>query len=329
MPHPFSSILVSILLALLLPCSASALPTIPVWEANQPEESQQPQDTKSSIAIDDIETELIWDAYYTSYGIYLPLADEQMVVLENDEESLIYETLILDSLIPRHVYLEASIYPMPLLGTYIRNNNPEGYDNATIGGVNWIQAVTAGFEEPWAASLFLGNVVKFTDDQGDFLSGNRGHVGYLFSTGAQHIKDNVLIDDHWYEFEWKVKGDRDIDGRNLSWSFRVGTKLHDNSDIADVYHIGIKRQQLDLNASPWSFWDNADIDYQVSFDTDTDELVEQELTIGKKWPVKSWGAALGIDVGFIARTDLKYSGSLDDNTDDDVIFVIRPNLVFD
>ncbi|MDF3822722.1 hypothetical protein P3G55_22680, partial [Leptospira sp. 96542] len=37
---------------------------------------------------------------------------------------------------------------------------------------------------------------------------HRGYMGYLLSCGAQHIHNNVLIDDNWCELEWKLKGER-------------------------------------------------------------------------------------------------------------------------
>jgi hypothetical protein len=77
------------------------------------------------------------------------------------------------------------------------------YDNTQIlRSFNWIEKLTAEFEEFWAFSVLAGNVVNyyFVDRKG---TKGLGYSGYLFSVGNYHIRDNAQIRDEWKEFEWK------------------------------------------------------------------------------------------------------------------------------
>jgi len=74
-----------------------------------------------------------------------------------------------------------------------------------------------------------------------------GYSGFLFSAGNFHIKDDVLIPDVWLETECKLKGEQLSDDQTLKWSFRFGSKLHQNPEIADSFYIGIKRDIVNFN----------------------------------------------------------------------------------
>ena len=114
------------------------------------------------------------------------------------------------------------------LGVYTKKYHRKTYDDAYVTDeFNYIKAMTAGFEEPYALSFFMGDVVTFTNPKGERESKNKGYLGYLLSLGDKHIKDNEIIDEEWYELEIKVKGDRDFDTHKLGYSFRLGIKMHE------------------------------------------------------------------------------------------------------
>ncbi|HEB02752.1 MAG TPA: hypothetical protein ENI12_05910, partial [Nitrospirae bacterium] len=89
------------------------------------------------------------------------------------------------SYIPRFMVLEASVYPMPIAGVLVKSNADQQYKNGgAINHFNVIQAITEGFEEPWAVSLFLGNVMNFKRaGSPEMEGGNKGFMGYLLSAG--------------------------------------------------------------------------------------------------------------------------------------------------
>jgi hypothetical protein len=54
-----------------------------------------------------------------------------------------------------------------------------------------------------------------------------------------------------------VKGDRKTQDQKLSWSFRVGTKLHGNPNITDIYYLSFRRSRLDYQPKRDSIFNNS------------------------------------------------------------------------
>jgi len=52
------------------------------------------------------------------------------------------------------------------------------------------------------------------------------------------------------ELEAKLKGDRRSPVKKLSWSFRVGVKLHENPEVVDAAYLGIRRGRVDYQGGP-------------------------------------------------------------------------------
>ena len=268
--------------------------------------------------------------YYTNADLFLSLTNAPIPDAGEKSELEIYRDLFLGSYIPRFMVLEVSVYPMPIAGVWLKKRAPELYSKGDIGDdFNLFQAVTEGFEEPWAVSLFLGNVMNFKrSGSPEFEGGNKGFMGYLLSVGNLHIKDNVLIDDNWTELEWKIKGDRDYPKLNLSWSFRIGAKYHDHPEITDVYYVAVRRSRLDFEADSSSFRHNSAFEYTFLFDQEHMAAVQHEFSMEKKFPQKGKKYAFTLALGIIYDMDRKYTGALDDRDGDSYSIIIRPNIEF-
>jgi hypothetical protein len=277
-------------------------------------------------------TEVTWDLdpYYSDVDLNIPLTNTPIPTIRSDSEAVIYRDLIEGSLVPRYMLLEASVYPMPILGTYINSHSPWAYQQGQIShtGVNLIESATAGFQEPWAMSAFFGNIANLQRPGEDQQTNNLGYTGYLISVGAQHIKDDVLIQDNWYEVEWKVKGDLNDKDEKLSWSFRVGGKFNANPYITDVTYVGIHRNNLDFDQPFLSWLENSDVDMQFEFSQHGGQVVREELVIGKKYPFPKQGFSLTMDVGFIWDSPDEYSGPLRTTNKSQLTLVLRPWIEF-
>lgn len=275
-------------------------------------------------------TEVVWELtpYYTSAGAYIPLTDRPIRDSRGDDEFEIYRELLLQSLRPQVLLLEASVYPMPVLGTWLRRNESALHEEADIGSdFNWVESLTAGFPEPAALSVFLGSAMNLVKPGQARKGTNKGHIGYLASGGFRHIKDNVLISDPWYELEWKLKGERFFKEERLSWSFRLGTKQHSHPGIADTAYLGLKRSNLDYNAA-WLAWlDNTESEFLLAMTTTGFALARGELLLEKRFPLRAWGFALALQGGCLYENERTYSGSLR-NEDHNFTFVLRPNIEF-
>jgi len=174
--------------------------------------------------------------------------------------------------------------------------------------------------------------VSFTRPGETHAGGNKGYTGWLLSGGAQHIKSNQLVDDPWWELEWKIKGDRTIDAQELHWSFRLGAKVHGNPDIADVYYVALRRSRTDFDIGLLGDTFLRDFGFEYIFDMRQGDLkpMRHYLMLDRKFPFDNARVAFSIEFGFVWESVGKYSGSLaDPNTRiNSFQYLIRPNFEF-
>lgn len=269
------------------------------------------------------------DPYYLPLDLYVNLTGKPIENAGEKEEIDIYRDLFLSSYVPSFIVLEASLAPLPVTGVYLKKRAKGTYDSATVfNDVNLIKAVTAGFEEPYSLSLFLGNVVNFTKPGEKDKMGNKGYMGYLISVSDRHIKNNELVDDNNAEIEWKIKGDRVYSTHDLHWSFRAGVKLHDNQDITNTVYLAFRRSRVDFEADAWSIMKNSGFEFRYDVDSRTFQPIRLFWVVDKKWPIKSEKFALSAGVGFIWESKRRYTGSLADEHHEDFTLILRPNIVF-
>ncbi|MGZ3236037.1 MAG: hypothetical protein ACXWIN_04015 [Burkholderiaceae bacterium] len=303
-----------------------AVPTKPIIDANQQSVAvTQPEEENTKM-----EVVWEWDPYYTDVGANIPLTSAPIPTIRSDNEAAIYSKLIQGSAIPRYMVLEASVYPLPILGTYLKKHSPGFYKQGEIGntGFNLIESVTSGFQEPWAISAFFGNIAKL-ERPGETRSGtNYGYTGYLVSAGTKHIKDNVLIDDKWYELEWKIKGKINYPDEKLDWSFRFGGKFNANPYVTDVVYFGIHRSNLDYHAPFLSQLKNVSLDVKVQMAQHNSQIVRSEFFLGKKYPVTDKGFSPTLDIGLIWESPNEYTGVLRDRNHSTLTFLLRPSIEF-
>jgi hypothetical protein len=314
-----------------LACIATVLIALP-WLAQAEETLSKvthPEEVHSGEAV---KSELVFelDPYYTNVDYNVPLSNKPIPTITSDNEAVIYSELIKDSLIPRFMVLEASIYPVASATTYIKSHSPHFYRQGEIGhsGINLFESATAGFQEPWAVSAFFGNVAKLQRPQEQRQGNNYGYTGYLLSAGNKHIKDNTLVADDWYEFEWKVKGKLDYVDEKLSWSFRVGGHYNSNKDVNNVAYVSLHRSNLDFRFSFLEWLENANYDLRMHFLQHGGQMVRLELIAGKKMPVQGWSYTPTLDVGLVWTSPNEYSGLLRDTQGNRTTLVFRPSLEF-
>ncbi len=313
--------------------AVSAEPAPPLSDSAPTPQQQKAKNIKEflygSVELGNLEFAWEADLYYSNISLNIPLAGTPIPKVADAEELEIYSRLFLNSFVPRYMLVEAAVMPMPLAGVAIREYADNFYNKANVGkNQNILSWVTAGFEEPWAATVFLGDMVSFHKPGEDKLSSNKGYMGYMLSYSNQHIKNNKLIRDNSYEAEWKLKGEKNYKDEKLSWSFRLGAKIHDNPDITNTFYVGLRRSNLDFKVTPFDFIKNSTIDFRWDISLRDGSIVRQEYVIGKKFPIKSWGVAFKLDVGFIWEDPSRYTGALRDTDFRNFTVVLRPNIIF-
>jgi hypothetical protein len=275
-----------------------------------------------------VEVEL--DPYYASVGVYRSLTGKPIPHLVAVREIDIYKELIKNFYKPRTLVLEASLNPLPYAGALIRRHQPSFYSRTKVSdNLNAVEALTAGFEDPWALSLFFGNVVTFESINKSLQGKRTGYSGILLNAGNEHIKNNILVRDNWFEIEGKLKGEQYLTDRTLRWSFRGGLKAHENKRIADSFYLGFRRSRTDFGAST-NFWlNNSGFEYVADFSQKKLEplrhffLIEKKFSLGKR-------SVLSLGTGFVWTSNKKYSGALADKDagHNSFQFMLRPNLEF-
>lgn len=270
------------------------------------------------------------DAYYSNVSWTKGLYHQSIPEVKNLKELDIYKQILQDSLSPDFVLVEASINPLPIFGVYLRESQPSLYQNGSSTGFdgNLVESVTAGFEEPYALSLFVGRVLKFSAPKGVKTVGdNKGYIGYLLSVGGHHIQQNRLVRDHWLELEWKIKGQRETDIQYLSWSFRGGAKFHSHPEISDTFKLGLRRDRIDFQKAEDDFMRDIGIDYQLDVLQRTLKPSKQTLIIDKHWPLNQGKLTITLGLGVIWQGAERYTGELA-REQQKITFILRPNIKF-
>lgn len=276
---------------------------------------------------------LTWgfDAYYTflSFSGSLIRPTVGVNILDAKEEDNVYLELLRNIYIPRTFNLEASVNPLPLLGTYIKDQHLAFYNRAeVIDGLNLIESVSAGFPEPGAVSLFLGNnvfIVNFETDETEGI----GYGGLLFSYGRHHIVSNTLVNDDWLEVEAKLKGIFLSETHRVSFSFRVGGRLHDHPNIRNTVYVSLVRSHQDREYHGWSPLLNSEAEFRYDMDTDDFRPSRFIAVFGKKMPSPGGAVIFSLALGVLGVFQHGYTGRLANNTvESGWTFLIRPNVSF-
>jgi hypothetical protein len=217
---------------------------------------------------------------------------------------------------------------VPYLGAFVKKQFLQFYESLDVSdNFNIIRSLSAGFEKPYAVSIFIGNVVSFKPEGKNDIEG-KGYSGLFVSGGNYHIKDNELIEDKWIESEIKVKGYKIKPEGDMAWSFRIGSKFNDNQYIKDVFYFSLQRDRTDhINNS--SLFKNSIFEYTLYFDTKSSNLISQLFVVGKKFPLKNRKMVFSISTGFFWEKSDKYTGPLR-RTDmsENIQILFRPNLKF-
>lgn len=270
------------------------------------------------------------DAYYSNISLFIDLdAEEKVEDASSLSEQELYTNLLLNTFRPNIFLIEAALHPMPIAGAYYRKNHALDYENAHIKelNLNIIRAATTGFEEPYSLSFFVGRMLVFKDKENSHIGKNRAYIGYLATIGDSSIKDNIIHQDKWINLEFKLKGTRERDERELDWSFRGGVRLHQYKDFENTFYIAARRSSIDFDEDLWSIIYNSAFETKLEFNAKSYKLAEAEFMIEKKWPAK-WvkRMSFGLGVGYLYYSGEKYSGALKEEGMENHQLIFRPNI---
>src|SRR3989338_10090196 len=270
------------------------------------------------------------DPYYSDVFLDIPFQEGASEGDVEKDEAETYRDMLVKALVPRFLTLEASVNPLPITGVAVRKNAKRFYQNAQVNpSLNLVEAVTADFQEPYALSAFLGKVIDFNPSDKSLKRKKKGYVGLLASVGGDHIMDSLLIADKWLEVEWKVKGDLETEARKMSWSFRVGSKFHEDSEITDVYYLGIRRNRVDYKKTKSSLFFSSGLEYRMGLSRSSLKPISHYLMLDKNFPIPKGRWVFSLGLGYLWRGADKYNGFLVElRRKNETQILIRPNIKF-
>ncbi len=287
--------------------------------------------------------QLTFDIYKPFTSFYLNVKRlEKPVALQQGEEVEIYTGLGRQLIFPRYLLFQATGYPLSALSSYLETdhfnlfNRFELYDE-----LNLLRSIGYGFEEPYAFSLFLGNILflVYSDSSGKKMKQSGSALaGFLISTGKHQIYNNIYLHDQWYQIELMLIGNlKEPQRRRIYWNFRIGAKTHQNDFLGDTFTLSIERSHTDWQRSGWSIFKNGIFKYQAQFpiplNDDKHSAASQLVTYGQKFPITLWKRK----VFFILAAGVRwervrfYNHNLkrfDPDPTSQLIWLIQPNVEF-
>ena len=268
------------------------------------------------------------DLYYSNVSAFIDLdKDANITDGTNLSEYQIYNDLLSRSLSPNIFLLEAAFHPMAWGGMWYRKHHPQKYEKATIEDFNLIKVLTAGWEEPYSLSFFVGRMMVFKRKNASHIGKNRAYTGFLLSIGNKSIKDNLSFRDHWSNFELKLKGTRELEEKDLDWSFRIGFRHHTNKDFVDTLYVGARRTSVDFNKPKLSLIYNSGFETLLEVSKENFKITKGEIILEKKWPSRFFTKiTYGLGIGYLYYGGNRYKGALRDEGVDNHQLILRPNI---
>ena len=126
-----------------------------------------------------------------------------------------------------------------------------------------------------------------------------------------------------------MKGDRKSPVKKLSWSFRVGAKVHGNPDITDIIYLSVRRSRVDYRPEGASLFNNSGFEYTFDMAQRNLDGIRHYFLVDKKWPFGKSRAVFSLAAGFVWESAKKYTGALSAGREkNDFQVILRPNIEF-
>lgn len=280
--------------------------------------------------------------FYKPYGsIYIGF--ERPKIMETGRERKIYAELTRRLIVPKYFLVQSTLYPIAAWSSHWETKHYEWFRRFKIyKGINGLRAIGSGFEEPYALSLFLGNIVRlvyFEHNDRKSRPKNAGSslAGFLLSAGNHFIYNNIYLNGRWYQAELMLIGDSRSPQQQRFWNFRIGTKIYSNSFINNALTVFLERNSTDFAETGFSLLKNSILKYQAKFALEQSEEKTpasfQMVNFAKKFPVKLFGRKAFLVLGtgmkweWIRRYDHD-AGKFEESPSSQFVWLFTPNVEF-
>ncbi len=282
----------------------------------------------------------LYKSYISSF-IYLTRRSSTPMFQSSDEVA-IYQYLLQRSLGPRYLLAQATFYPVAAISSHLESYEFGQYQRFNFYGSNLIRMIGSGPQEPYALSLFLGNLCLLGYKLETDRTSNRlipfGSAlgGFLISFGHRHILDNIILHDRWWQLEYILTGTSGEGQRQkMAWNFRTGVKIHREHLAPDVWIVAMQRDHTDYDWHALSLFKNSRIAYEIHVATamrlEGVRLNRQMFSYGKKIPFqyRSRDIVLRIGAGVLWEDVVQFNHekqSFDDTRDSNLTFLFQPGI---
>ncbi|MBN1155903.1 hypothetical protein JXB12_13375 [candidate division KSB1 bacterium] len=249
------------------------------------------------------------DAYKSYFSSFINLSRRSSTpIFQQSEEDVIYRYLLQQLWRPRYVLVQATIHPLAAVSSYLETDEYDVYRRFDYSGMNLIRLVGTGYQEPYAVSVMLGTLclLGYTAEQGadagQLIPSGSALSGFLISLGHQHILDNIVVRDCWYQFEYILTGVfNEKRRREIGWNFRTGIKVHETHLSPNVFMISAQRDHIDYDWHALSLLKNSRIVYEIHVSTEngwSNYYINRQLfSYSKKIPLKIWSRDVLFRIG--------------------------------
>lgn len=284
----------------------------------------------------------VYKSYVSSF-IYARRKSSTPIFQPHDETS-IYNYFIRKILKPRYLLAQATLYPMATLSSHLETYEFDLYKHFDVYSINLMRALGAGYQDPYALSLLLGNICllgfkgKTDVDKNGFTPTGSALSGFLLSTGHRYIYDNIVVDNRWWLIEYILIGTfSEKRRRAISWNFRAGYKKHSWKMIQDEFMFAVQRDHISFDWHALSFIKNSRIVYELNISLnrriDAVAINRQLVSYSKKIPLVLNGRDIVIRIGAgVVWEDIFHydhmTNTFDTNRRSRTGFLFQPSIEF-
>ncbi|HDP97584.1 MAG TPA: hypothetical protein ENN22_00160 [bacterium] len=249
-----------------------------------------------------------FDLYKPYASLFINLKkNNKPIIIDSGRESEIISLFSKNFLSPKFMLLQSTFYQLSALSSYLETDHPSIFNRFnTYFDINLIRSIGAGYKEPYAFTLFLGNSLFLSynesDQPGKRKQSGSALAGFAFNAGFHNILDNIYVTGFWYQPELVFVGKlHEPERRRISWDFRLGTKINRSHLVRDVIVFSVERNHSSYQPADWSFFDNSLLKYRLyiptSFSDNPPWSTYQYFIYAKKFPIKLFGKTRFVVIG--------------------------------
>ncbi|MBN2601763.1 MAG: hypothetical protein JXR87_07215 [Candidatus Marinimicrobia bacterium] len=248
------------------------------------------------------------DPYHSYISLFYQIQKNKPVYIFQENESRMYRDLLFRSYKPGYGLFEMTLYPTTALSAWIKSSYKDFYDEFTVfKDINLIGSISSGYQEPWSASFFIGQLAPFLsmNEAEELVVAATGASGLVLTGGAYQIFNNCLVRSNWHRVEWKLKGESTQADLSYDWDIKAGYRFYNLDEIANTILFGISRKRVNRGKFDWRWSQNSVSEFELQLPVSNNEsgISRFKYIYGRVIPFRKWMVGLGVGVIYENRRE--------------------------